>query len=442
MYFKRFYSRDSYFRLSDYDCVGFDLDNTICEYNISSAGRLEYDTLAKFLVNERGYDEKYLFKPLQSNDIDFIQRGLIVDTHRGNLLRLTGDGFIFRASHGSKILNDDDIKKIYGSDRKWFVTTEFARNPIVTWNGPLSRKMRTFSDYFDMPAALALSRCIDSVQDKLGDDVDFYNIWKDVLKGLVDMYNRYNFMQNAGGYFPSVKKNPDLYYNKCRPAVINWLKELKKHKVVFLITGSNIDFASHTASYCIGDNWRDYFDFVVCFSRKPGFFLGGRPFVKLDGFTEIDSVTNDEIQLGEIYSQGNWQGLYLLLSKATGKSKPKCVYIGDNHIQDVFTPSEYTCCDTIAVCEELGAELLQHPSKNILKSDFWGSYFYSDDNIPSLWGNIIMNHSKICVPNLDVLALKSLDYQYSTFSRGTSGYHSSSSSLVFNCKTDKHKVRL
>jgi hypothetical protein len=47
-------------------------------------------------------------------------------------------------------------------------------------------------------------------------------------------------------------------------------------KFLYVITGSHIDFASHVASYAIGPDWKDLFDIVIFFARKPSFFVENR----------------------------------------------------------------------------------------------------------------------------------------------------------------------
>jgi len=186
------------------------------------------------------------------------------------------------------------------------------------------------------------------------------------------------------------------------------LKELKKQKKVFLVTGSNVDFASFTAQYCLGDDWKDLFDIVVCFARKPGFFTGRRPFLSCIDGKEKDTVQPEDLQFGEVYFQGNWQDLYELFKKNTGLKHPKCVYIGDNLIQDVFAPDEYTRCHTVAVSEEMRGEGVGDDKKymDVLASNAWGSYFWHKGGKSSLWCDIIQRHSVVCIPSLDVLAEK------------------------------------
>jgi 5' nucleotidase family len=139
------------FKISDYDCIGFDLDNTLVRYNITNMVKLEYDVLAKYLVEQKGHAKEFLYKPYDEG-VDFLQKGLILDFHRGNLLRLGADGYIQRAAHGTKLMTEAEIVSDYGANRKWDVTTDYAKDMMKAWNTPLEKKMRTLLDYFDMPS--------------------------------------------------------------------------------------------------------------------------------------------------------------------------------------------------------------------------------------------------------------------------------------------------
>lgn len=414
------------FRLCDYDCIGFDLDNTVCRYKLAQMVKLEYEVLAEYLVTQKGYNAEYLMKPLEGS-LDFLQKGLVFDFHRGNILKLGGNGYISKGSHGTRFLTDIDIEDIYGPHRKWNMSVAFCQDMLEAWNGPMSERIRTVSDYFDMPAALVFGRIVDSLDAKEGNKLDSYNVWPDILDGLVYMFKRENFSSDEGGYFPALKKNPGMYINKCSSNVINWLKHIKDSKIVFLLTGSHVDFTSFTATYSLGVDWRDLFNVVLCYARKPGFFTGARPFIKLHGVTEIDPVNVEDLEFGNMYSQGNWQDLYQFLSKKTGLQHPKCLYVGDNLIQDIYVPSSYTKCDTVAVIEELGAEGMNgndryfYSDYSVIVSRGWGSYFEIKEKHltgNSFWSDIIKKHSKICVPDLDVLASLPLTFEFHMFSEG------------------------
>jgi len=413
----------SVFRLGDYDCIGFDLDNTICRYKLAQMMKLEYEVLAEYLVTQKGYNADYLMEPLEGA-LDFLQKGLVLDFHRGNILKLGSNGYISKGSHGTSFLTDTEIESIYGPDRKWDISVTFCQDMLETWNGPLSERIRTVTDYFDMPAAVVFGRIVDSLDAREGNKLESYNVWPDILDGLVCMYRRENFSSNEGGYFPALKKNPEMYINKCSSNVINWLKQIRDSKIVFLLTGSNVDFASFTATHSLGEKWRDLFHIVLCYTHKPGFFTGARPFIKLDGVTEVDPVNFEDLEFGNIYSQGSWQDLHHFLSKKTGLQHPKCLYMGDNLIQDIYAPSSRRKCDTVAVVEELGAEGMKsndsyfNSDASAIVSSGWGSYFGTKETGYSFWNDVIKNYSKVCVPDLDVLAKLPLTFEFQMFSEG------------------------
>lgn len=409
------------FRFSDYDCVGFDLDNTVCHYNLTNMVKLEYNVLANYLIKEKGYSPLLLSKPLEQN-VDFLQKGLVMDFERGNILRLGPGGYIQKASHGTQFMSDEQIVEVYGNSRSWDIATQFSEDMLVAWNGPLSERLRTLLDYFDMPSSLIFGKIVDTI-DMTGGPKQPYKFWPDVLEGLINMYCRDHFAQDKGGYFPAIKRAPDQYIRKTSPQVISWLKRLKEEKTTFLITGSNADFANFTASYSLGSDWYELFDHIIFFARKPGFFTGSRPFLGVKNFAETTQLDSNSLEVGKFYSQGNWKGLMEILTKSSGNISPKVLYIGDNLIQDIYTPSTYVSCDTVAISEEMLAEGMMNCPKNhedceLLVSSTWGSYFGNVSKeilYPTFWSEVIRKHAKICIPNLHHIADKPLDTVYTSF---------------------------
>lgn len=421
------------FRFSDYDCIGFDLDNTLLRYQIGNMIELEYGVMSKFLVEERGYSEKYLLQP---PDLDFLQKGLIIDFQRGNILKLGPDGTIHQATHGTKKMAEAEIIAYYGDEKKWEVTTEYCENMLVAWNGPLSEKIRTVLDYFDICSTLLFGRIIDTLDEEAHERIGHYNIWPDILDALIHMYSREHFDQGVGGYFQALKQNPEKYLLRSSPKLVSWLRELKKSKTTFLVTGSHVDFANFTASYALGPDWRELFDVVVGFAKKPGFFTGAKPFVRLEGAVETEPLMASQLERNQIYSQGNWRDLSLLLERISRKEHPRFLYVGDNLIQDVYTPSKFTKADTVAIAEEMAAEGMKdhphhsHPDACYLQSSFWGSYFVAGSNPqleePSLWADLIKRYAKICVPSMDEVARYPVDHSYNSFTESEScadGYY-------------------
>ena len=134
------------FRFSDYDCIGFDLDNTIVQYKITNVVQFEYEVIANFLVKEKGYHPKHLKAPITSKDLDFMQKGLFIDALKGNILKISPTGKVHNACHGTKMLSLDEIE-FYYPNREWRTGKIFCKEPLQAWNGPLSLKIRTLLDY-------------------------------------------------------------------------------------------------------------------------------------------------------------------------------------------------------------------------------------------------------------------------------------------------------
>lgn len=418
------------FRFTDYDCIGFDMDNTICRYQIGNMVKMEYEAISKYLVEKKGYPDKYLYRPIEEN-LDFILKGLILDLQRGNILRIDPQGYILHGSHGTRELSRDDLFRYYGEECRWEVTDMFRENPLHTWNGPLSEKMRTLLDYFDMPAGLIFGRLIDTLDEQQkhhihDDDRLQYTIWPDIVCALHDMFQREHFASDRGGYFPHIKRRPHHFYRRCSSRLLHWLHSLRARGIkIFLVTGSHVDFVQHTAANAMGEGWRDLFDITIAFARKPGFFTGSRPFLRVDPLSghegeEVPAGAGG-LQKGGMYTQGNWNGLHGFLKRETGLEEPRVLYVGDNLIQDVYAPSVHTICDTVAVCEELEAEgvfghLPTHEDRGLLTSSRWGSYFHHQAAVPTgrctIWRDIIARHSRLCVPSLEYVAQFAVDKPY------------------------------
>lgn len=421
-------------KFTDYDCIGFDLDNTLLRYKLTEMVELEYRVLAHFLVTAKGYSSKHLERPMEDN-IDFLQKGLIIDFARGNILKLAYDGYISKACHGTKQLSDDEIVATYGKDRSWHVTTNFCKDLLEAWHGPLADDMRALLDYFDMPASLVFARIVDSLDEANGNKPlpNYNTLWPDILAGLGEIFTWEHFENDRSKYFASVKVDPGKYIHRSSDALKNWLTELRKHKTVFLLTGSHVDFASFTSSYAFGADWRKYFDVIICYAKKPGFFTKDRPFLRSIETTETtQEIDASDLKLGEVYTQGNWNGLMQCLAQKSKTTTPKVIYVGDNLLQDVYSPNEYSQADTVAIAEEMISEGMnglatEHRDKRLLCSSLWGPYYLSSNGEPTIWLEIIRKHTKICVPSLEWVANHPIDHEFKIFTQKmcTNGFHPS-----------------
>lgn len=413
------------FRLTEYDIIGFDLDGTLLRYDLNNMAVLEHELLKSFLVKEKNYPEELLNQKFES---DFLQKGLIIDSERGNILKLSENGTILRASHGTNSMSEVEIRKVYGASKKWDVAQEYIKDPLSAWNGPIAEKLRTLLDYFDIGASLVFAQAVDIVDKTESTNIGFskndYKVWPDILAGLIKIYSRENFASGKSGYFEALKNNPDKYLLRTDGKVLDLLRHLRDSgKAVYLLTGSNIDFANFTASYALGPRWHELFDYTIGFAKKPGFFFAQRNFLNISHLNELEG---SEISLNELlkpntcYSQGNWQQLKNSICKHILHKDPKMVkslYVGDNLIQDIYTPQSAASMDTLALSEEMFENDESYPFKEVVQSAQWGSYF-GEKGTPSLWSSIIEKYSQLCVSHINVIAEIPIKDKFTCNNRG------------------------
>ncbi|KAG7244191.1 hypothetical protein INR49_004264, partial [Caranx melampygus] len=132
--------------------------------------------------------------------------------------------------------------------------------------------------------------------------------------------------EDAGTYFPSVKRDPGRYLQPCSDSVKTWLHSMKNAgKVLLLITSSHSDYCRLICEHILGKDFEELFDVIITNALKPGFFSlvpQQRPFRTL-----VNDVEEREglpsLDKPGWYSQGNWPHLHELLKRMTGKPEPK-----------------------------------------------------------------------------------------------------------------------
>ncbi|KAL5010062.1 hypothetical protein ScPMuIL_012367 [Solemya velum] len=428
------------FCLRDYDAYGFDIDHTLAKYKLVELFKLSYEGCVDFLIQERGYPQT--LKDDLASHKDFFCKGLYLDADRGNLLKLSRDGKILRAAHGTTFLSKSEMEAIYGEDLKW-EHFEDAQNYVRATCANF--KYRFFENYFDIPSLVTCAHIVD-ITDEAEGHKDKYDFWRDLYAAFVNNYRFQGFAESTGNYFPFVKKDPAKYLHKCSEGVKQWLRDLKqKNKAVFLITSSHIDYATQTLNTVIGDDWMSYFDICITNARKPLFFTQSNPFLELDGHKEGEPV--QVLEANKCYSQGNYKVLMEFLKKQTSNPEPKVVYFGDSMCSDSFPAKSAAKWDTVLVLEEMEAEgyhptekdldQQDHPSNKHRKVDLgidleedvyllsklWGSFFYhpeedkkQDHLMNTFWGCLISQYSNIAIPSVEYIAGMSIDHKFPAFS--------------------------
>ncbi|XP_036269242.1 5'-nucleotidase domain-containing protein 1 isoform X2 [Pipistrellus kuhlii] len=431
------------FSLAACDVVGFDLDHTLCRYNLPQSAPLIYHSFAQFLVKEKGYDKELL--TVTPEDWDFCCKGLALDLEDGNFIKLADNGTVLRASHGTRMLAPEELAKEYGG-KEW---KYFMPDTGMAFR---SGKYYFYDNYFDLPGALLCARVVDLLTKNNGQKA--FDFWKDIVAGIQHNYKMSAFKENCGIYFPEIKRDPGKYLHSCPESVKKWLQQLKNAgKILMLITSSHSDYCRLLCNHILGNDFADLFDIVITNALKPGFFShlpSQRPFRTLENDEEQEALPS--LDKPGWYSQGNAVHLYELLKKMTGKPEPKVVYFGDSMHSDIFPARHYSNWETVLILEELKgdgewkpeeAEPLGKKGKYegqkgkplYSLSKKWGSFFTdsilglenTEDSLISTWScKRISTYSTIAIPSIEAIAELPLDHKFTRFSSDgskTAGYY-------------------
>ncbi|XDB53664.1 hypothetical protein AB1E18_007181 [Capra hircus] len=173
-----------HFSLAACDVVGFDLDHTLCCYNLPESARLIYNSFAQFLVKEKGYDKGLL--TVTPEDWDFCCKGLALDLEDGNFIKLADNGTVLRASHGTKMLSPEALAAEFGR-KEW---KHFMPDTGMAFR---SGKYYFYDNYFDLPGALLCARVVDSLTKNNGQKP--FDFWKDIVAGIQHNYKMSAFKE-------------------------------------------------------------------------------------------------------------------------------------------------------------------------------------------------------------------------------------------------------
>ncbi|CAG0884924.1 unnamed protein product [Cyprideis torosa] len=414
------------FSFADYDIIGMDLDCTLTRFNTEGLMKNVYLGLMRYLVNVKEYDKVLVTDKEYGWDEgkNFLQRGLVLDAQKGNVVKLDAEGNVMKAAHGKTFLSSDDLKKTYGDERSTAIFKDYAK----TFR-EVAGTIYCVQDIFILPALLANANLV-QLQDKLktagkdGKDTSKvsggnYKTWADVFAGLLELYRRERFADKTGEFFSAILVDTKTYVKPTSDKFKEFMKQLRKEKkILYLLTGSNFDYTNFLCEFSIGKDWKDYFDTVICHAGKPGFFTGIRPFYVSGRNVEITDPLN-HLAKGEVYMMGNWRDLYAWFTKQLEKKEAKAVYIGDNMVLDIISAAKFTNCKAIAIMEELD------PNFGTGSNAKWGSIFADK----TLWATMLRRYSLIAVPTIEYLAENPIDHKYKIFTEKQDGFHPATSAM-------------
>jgi hypothetical protein len=116
-------------KLSGIRAIGFDMDYTLAQYKQPAFDKLAFDGAKEKLVHSFGYPEELL-----DVEYDHTQwtRGLIIDTQRGNFLKIDRHKYVRVAYHGFDRISSTTRKHLYS--RTFNKVMSFSEKSKLLWD--------------------------------------------------------------------------------------------------------------------------------------------------------------------------------------------------------------------------------------------------------------------------------------------------------------------
>ncbi len=311
--------------------IGFDMDYTLAVYHQEEMDRLSINaTLEKMVA--RGYPASLKDAVYRT---DFPIRGLLVDRHLGNVLKMDRYKYVKRAYHGLRELSKDERREAYhrrriepASDRYHWVDTLYGLSEVSVYAAVVEH----LSGESETP--------------------DYDQIFADVRDCIDQSHQDGSILDHIEADHPRyVWRDPRI------AAALDHLRDSGKR--LFVVTNSHAPYTRRMMRYLLGEDWQWRFDLVITASKKPRFFTEERPFHEVRGDDEdVELVLAKSLELGskKIYAGGNVE----TLQAALGCDPDRVLYVGDHIFGDVLRAKKKTAWRTMMIIQEMGDELHAH----------------------------------------------------------------------------------
>ena len=351
--------------------VGFDMDYTLASYKPETFETLAHTATVDKLVKHFDYP-KSLYD--LTFDWKYMARGLVIDKHRGNVLKVDRHKYVKLAYHGFIPLSREERMEQYNNTGKQFGFDE-----------PDFALIDTLFSLAEAYLFMQLVEMKDADVEGFPAGKSYADVYREV-RGAVDLCHR------DGSIKREVAKTPEKYLYS-DPGILTVLEMFRQSgKKVFLATNSLWDYTSVVMNWLIegksgkerDDAWLAYFDVVVTGCGKPRLFLerkdlfevhpstgmlwnteGGSPMVPIGeadlpspllGSTAPTDVDHHHAKDGRarVFQGGSYIDLHKMLGVRAGA---EVLYVGDHIYGDVIISKQDSGWRTMIVIPELETEL-------------------------------------------------------------------------------------
>ena len=313
--------------------IGLDMDCTTVRYHTKTFETLAYNRVRERLVREMGYPGEVLNL---SFDFQSVIRGLVVDSVRGRLLKVSRHGAIRSAQHGTQKVSFQQQKKDYQGTYVDLTSGDFS----------------SIDTSFYLSAAVLFTQLVDLKDKSPGGYPNYGKIFSDTLEAM-DVCHSGEDLKGA------VTRDLGRYIIQ-DPEVVGHLERYKRHgKKLFILTNSDYHYTQKLLDYAVSpflkdhDSWQELFSYTITLAHKPRFFYDqSTSFLKVNPMD--GSMTNVVGELLPGIYQGGCASFFEKNLKVQGED---ILYVGDHIYGDIVRLKKACQWRTALVMEELEQEV-------------------------------------------------------------------------------------
>lgn len=317
------------------DWLGFDMDYTLAIYQQQAMDSLSVELTVENLIG-CGYPE-YL-RHLKY-DIRFPIRGLLIDKHLGNVLKMNRFAVIHKGYHGFKRIEHSKLRELYW-DKK-------VR--------PESERFHWIDTLFGLSEVTSYVSLIESLESHKRQRLRYDELFHDIRRAIDQAHAN-------GSVHDRVLSDLPRFVDRDQHLAMTLHKLRSAGKKLFLLTNSPWPYTDRMMTFLLGDaleqyrSWTLYFDVVIVGARKPLWFKGDEPFFELRGDKVLGNV--GRLERGRVYQGGNVKDF----ERLTGIAGSRTLYVGDHIYGDILRSKKESAWRTLMIIQELDDEISANQS--------------------------------------------------------------------------------
>lgn len=300
---------------------------------------LQYSQAKDYLIDRLSYPQTLRTYQFDQNSII---RGLVVDKHLGNILKLDDQNYVWRASHSRKELSNEQISTFYGSKRIKIGDERYY----------------SLDTFFSIPEACLFIDTVSCLyeQDKSAATMQRFIPDKSSLLNFNLVFNEIRMAMDTihsdGSLKNEITRDLDRYIEQNSEIYIALKKLNGDGKKLFLLTNSSYDYTYIVLNHVFGQEaktgqeWLNLFDIIIVDAKKPDFFTGITPF--------SCPINDAEEKLkNKVMSGGNIHDFHHLC----GVTGQQVLYVGDHIYGDILRSKKDSLWRTCLIIKELNFDI-------------------------------------------------------------------------------------